>query len=219
MPRQIKPDQLLAHFVTIGWLLDGVKSGRIPRPSSITQANATMATLRLSFLQEPGKLAKGDVCINLSKPLHLHPEAGPARRRARAEHDHPRPPVSENVDGTYPWLYVTFGGSTLVAVRPVQFQLANVRAPYAEACTRGYIARGAHRGREGVRGKRRLIAPRYCYSTRRAASPSRLAIRAGRRGRTRRHPACAQPKRFVRTGPFLAKKRRFRRSSRSRTVK
>jgi hypothetical protein len=143
VPRRIKPDQLLAHFVTIGWLLDGVKSGRIPKPSSLTQANAAMATLRLSFLQEPAKLEQGDVCVNLSKPLIFSLKPG-QRVVVRAPNTTIRVlPASENVDGTYPWLFVTFGGSTLVAVRPVQFQLANVRAPYAQACTRGYIARAA----------------------------------------------------------------------------
>jgi hypothetical protein len=143
VPRQIKPDQSLAHFVTIGWLLDGVASGRIPKPSSITQANETMATLRLSFLQQPGKLQKGDVCVNFVRPLIFSLKPG-QRIAVRAPNATIRIlPPTENVDGTYPWLFITFGGSSLVAVRPVQFQLGNVGSPYAQACTQGSIVRAA----------------------------------------------------------------------------
>jgi hypothetical protein len=143
VPREVKPDQLLAHFVTIGWLLDGVKSGRIPKPSSITAANATMATLRLSFLQQPGSQVPGDICVAIAKPLIFHLKAG-NRVMLRAPNATIRVlPPTENVDGTYPWLYITFAGSTLVANREVRFQLANVRAPFAQVCARPSLVRAA----------------------------------------------------------------------------
>ena len=51
VPRDVVPEQQLAHFVTIGWLLDGVASGRIPKPAHISAADEAMDALRLSFRQ------------------------------------------------------------------------------------------------------------------------------------------------------------------------
>ena len=145
VPREVKPDQLLAHFVTIGWLLDGVKSGRIPKPSEITDANATMATLRLSFLQKPGAARRRATSAwRSTKPLIFNLKTGPADRRARAERERfASCPPTENVDGTYPWLYITFVRIDLVANRPVRFQLANVTAPFAQVCAAPGLIRAA----------------------------------------------------------------------------
>ncbi len=144
VPREIKPEQLLAHFVTIGWLLDGVKAGRVPKPSEITDANATMAELRLSFVQMPGRLNPDDICVGIGKPMIFSLKPG-QQMSLRAPNATIRviPPPTENVDGTYPWLYITFAGSRFVAVRPVKFQLLNVRAPFAQVCTRPQIVRAA----------------------------------------------------------------------------
>ena len=56
------PDQEFAHFVTIGWLLDGVASGRIPKPKHISPADEAMDTIRLSFLQSRSTL-KPRLCL------------------------------------------------------------------------------------------------------------------------------------------------------------
>src|SRR5205823_8038477 len=70
VPRAVTPDRYLAHFVTIGWLLDGVASGRIPKPGKLSTADIAMADLRLSFRQEKaGLLAPGDECVTINSHL------------------------------------------------------------------------------------------------------------------------------------------------------
>ena len=69
VPRDVKPEQFLAHFVTIGWLLDGVASGRIPKPGPIPAANDAMNELRLSFHQFAGGRLPTDDCSGLATPL------------------------------------------------------------------------------------------------------------------------------------------------------
>ena len=50
LPRSVLPDPYFDNSVTLGWLLDGVKSGRIPAPSPPpTQAQITDWTLKLAW--------------------------------------------------------------------------------------------------------------------------------------------------------------------------
>jgi hypothetical protein len=52
VPRAVKPvHEFPEHFVTIGWLLDAARAGRVPRPGPLTPADIRTATFRLSFLQ------------------------------------------------------------------------------------------------------------------------------------------------------------------------
>jgi hypothetical protein len=53
VPRDTIPEQEFAHFVTIGWLLDSAKAGRVPNPKHISPADEAMDTIRLSFRQSP----------------------------------------------------------------------------------------------------------------------------------------------------------------------
>jgi hypothetical protein len=124
VPRDVKPEQYLAHFVTIGWLLDGVKSGRIPRPAPITPAEAAMADLRLSFRQTAPALTPDDVCVKVSshdewslqpgQRLVIHAPNGSVRVL----------PESEGVFKTTPFRIITVAGANVVAVRPVRFRLS-----------------------------------------------------------------------------------------------
>jgi hypothetical protein len=52
VPRSTRPEQELAKQVTLGWLLDGVASGRIPKPANITPVDAATATLQLALNQQ-----------------------------------------------------------------------------------------------------------------------------------------------------------------------
>jgi hypothetical protein len=51
VPRSIEPDPKRLFTVTIGWLRDGVRSGRIPDPGKITPREQADATVRLAFVQ------------------------------------------------------------------------------------------------------------------------------------------------------------------------
>jgi hypothetical protein len=145
VPRDVVPDQLLAHFVTIGWLLDGVASGRIPKPAEITPAEAAMADLRLSFRQEAGMLEPDDECVKVARGDVWSLEPG-RRIVMRAPSGSVRVlPAEEGVFETTPFRIVTVAGANVVAVRPVQFRLTvdvpNV--PLAQVCADPAIVRAA----------------------------------------------------------------------------
>ena len=51
-PRSLRPEQVTARYVTIGWLLDGVRSGRIPAPPPLPKIDLLDSShFRLSFFQ------------------------------------------------------------------------------------------------------------------------------------------------------------------------
>jgi hypothetical protein len=136
VPRDVKPDQFLAHFVTIGWLLDGVASGRIPEPAPLTPAEAAMADLRLSFRQTTGATGPDDRCVKVTSHDVWRLEPG-QRILIRAPSGSVRVlPSEEGVFTTTPFHIVTVVGSSVVAVRPVEFRLT-VDVPgvlYAQVC-------------------------------------------------------------------------------------
>jgi hypothetical protein len=149
VPRGVKPDQSLAHFVTIGWLLDGVAAGRIPEPAPITAADAAMADLRLSFRQEGARfdpdanqcvpVRSGDVwSLERGQRIVMQAPSGSVRVL----------PAEEGVFKTTPFRIVTVAGANVVAVRPVQFRLTidvpNVRL--ARVCADPVIVRAAQAG-------------------------------------------------------------------------
>jgi hypothetical protein len=70
VPRSTRPDQQLAKPLTLGWLLDGVASGRIPKPARITPLDAATATLHLALNQQPDAFGTKS-CRNATTPLEL----------------------------------------------------------------------------------------------------------------------------------------------------
>jgi hypothetical protein len=70
VPRSTRPEQHLAKPLTIGWLLDGVASGRIPRPARITPVDNATATLHLALNQQPNVFG-AKVCRNAATPREL----------------------------------------------------------------------------------------------------------------------------------------------------
>jgi hypothetical protein len=148
VPRDVHPEQHLARFITIGWLLDGVESGRIPKPGTVSDATVAMDAVRLSFHQNRARKRTTDVCSGLSKPMVFDFEPG-QRIVLRAPNRSVRiVPATASYDQTFPFLLVTFFGNELVAVRPVQFRVINETAPIAQACSdpatmRAALAAGA----------------------------------------------------------------------------
>ncbi|MGH8983136.1 MAG: hypothetical protein ACRDY6_04595, partial [Acidimicrobiia bacterium] len=68
VPRDLVPLPENARQVTIGWLRDGVSSGRVPDPGVIGSATAAQATFRLSIYQSDAPLP-GSSCSRLSRPV------------------------------------------------------------------------------------------------------------------------------------------------------
>jgi len=122
VPAAVKPDQQLAHFVTIGWLLGGAASGRIPKPSTISPENEAMDTLRLSFEQGPGKRVPGDTCVGVAGE-HLFTLATGQQLVVRAPSGSFRfAPATADTYGTFPFEAIPVAGSIFTAVRPVTFR-------------------------------------------------------------------------------------------------
>jgi hypothetical protein len=145
VPRDVVPDQTLAHFVTIGWLLDGVAAGRIPEPAPLTPADEAMADLRLSFRQEAAALAPNDVCVKVTSGDVWSLEPG-QRIVMRAPSGSVRVlPAEEGVFKTTPFRIVTVAGANVVAVRPVQFRLTVdvPDVPLAQVCADKAIVQAA----------------------------------------------------------------------------
>jgi len=144
VPRDVKPEQYLAHFVTIGWLLDGVASGRIPKPAPFAPGEEAMADLRLSFRQV-GAPAPNVKCVTVTSHDLWSLEPG-QRIIMRAPSGSVRVlPAEEGVFKTTPFRIVTVVGANLVAVRPVQFRLT-VDVPgvtLAQVCADPEIVRAA----------------------------------------------------------------------------
>ena len=131
----------------------------------------------------PEQIQQGDLCVDLSTPLMFDPAAGPADRRARAEHDDPRslrPSDDRRRHVSVPYRHVR-------RVHPRRRATGAVPAGQRAGAVRGRSAPGAislarrAAGRESVRGRGRLIAS---SSTRhaRAASPSRFGDRGRQAG-------------------------------------
>jgi hypothetical protein len=149
VPRDVTPDRYLAHFVTVGWLLDGVASGRIPKPGKLSTADIAMADLRMSFLQKAAPLVRGpggDECVKINSRMVYSLQPG-QRIVMQAPNNSVRVlPAYIPVFRTYPFRIITVAGANLVAVRPVQFRLSNFgphASPYAHVCAAPPIVRAA----------------------------------------------------------------------------
>jgi hypothetical protein len=72
----INPD-LGPDYITLGWLRGGIASGRIPRPSQMTERDERAAAFQLSFLQSEADDAVGGAgCERLARPLARSFERG-----------------------------------------------------------------------------------------------------------------------------------------------
>jgi hypothetical protein len=80
VPRTVRPDTSgfdSRKHVTIGWLLDGVASGRIPDAGHISPPLAAANTFRLSF-QQTRTVSRRTACRTISKPITRQLERGEA---------------------------------------------------------------------------------------------------------------------------------------------
>jgi hypothetical protein len=77
VPRALRPEPLLGKGVTVGWLLAGADSGRIPRPA-ITPVVELTATLHLA-LQQKGDFGRAfRSCAPLERSIELTAQEGDA---------------------------------------------------------------------------------------------------------------------------------------------
>ncbi len=74
VPRSLRP-YAQAHEVTMGWLLDGARSGRIPRQSDLPPDDIARATLRLVLHQSTARVAASG-CVSVTAPLTESVERG-----------------------------------------------------------------------------------------------------------------------------------------------
>ena len=164
-------------------------------------------------VQAPGELRRRATCASACRRRSCSTSQPGQRVVVRAPSgDHPRHPRRRTaVDGTYPVPRRSrSAGSIFIAVRPVTFRVTNVRRA-VRAGLRAWLHRRAHasRRREGVRDAARLTARRALLDPARGrAEPIR---QPGREARAAPAASRRAPSRTgcVRTGPFLAKKRRL----------
>ncbi len=70
VPRSTRPEQRFAKGVTLGWLLDGVASGRIPKPERITPVDAATASLYVALNAQPMVYFPAP-CSNVLTPVRV----------------------------------------------------------------------------------------------------------------------------------------------------
>jgi hypothetical protein len=76
VPRDLQPELTNAPWVTVGWLLDGAHSGRIPATRASTPRERATNILRLSLYQVNGGTESG--CSRLSSPTIVELSTGDA---------------------------------------------------------------------------------------------------------------------------------------------
>jgi hypothetical protein len=144
VPRDVIPDQQFAHFVTIGWLLDGVASGRIPKPAHISAADEAMDALRLSFRQlRFNRAVPFDVCVPLTKPMVFRLDTNQRVTLATVSGTARLTPVSAQPGDTPPFLMITVAGPILEAVRAVDFRVTSVGPYPGRVCAAPALIRAA----------------------------------------------------------------------------
>jgi hypothetical protein len=67
LPRSVAPDGFNAPGLTLGWLIDGVRSGRVPAPSSRTRTEFSTVTLKLALARSTNRV-RVDHCVALRGP-------------------------------------------------------------------------------------------------------------------------------------------------------
>jgi hypothetical protein len=66
LPRSVQPDSFHAPGLTLGWLIDGVRSGRVPAPSSPTRGDVATMTLKLALAISAH--TRVEPCVSLRGP-------------------------------------------------------------------------------------------------------------------------------------------------------
>lgn len=116
-PRSLRPEQLTARYVTIGWLLDGVKQHRIPKPPFTILDVVSSANFRLSLYQTDNP-APTTLCTTLHKPVLLTLRKG----EVLAIYDNPVslvPAVLPYLVG-FGMVFVPAEGHAITILRPVR---------------------------------------------------------------------------------------------------
>jgi hypothetical protein len=128
VPRSLRPNPEFAFEVTVGWLLDGVATGRVPDPGVINPFTRANVRFRLSFLQSRRptprsrcRVLRGLVMRTLTQGQMFRIDGGPIRIA-------PLPPEDQLVALTY----TPTSGHTLVVIRgPVTVRMGSA-APSRE---------------------------------------------------------------------------------------
>jgi hypothetical protein len=75
LPRSVLPDPYYDDSITLGWLLDGVQSGRIPAPSP-PPTQAQIAYWNLGLAWQSAHPGTSGTCESLTLPASTHVESG-----------------------------------------------------------------------------------------------------------------------------------------------
>ena len=133
VPRWIVPSYSGASAVMIGWLLDGVASGRIPDPGGIRASERALATLRLSVQQGYTPIVN-HACRPVGRGLLVRLHPGAHITVFGAEGNVQLQPAGAPTTGVYPMLLNRAFGRTLVATRPIAFRVTVQGAHPARVC-------------------------------------------------------------------------------------
>ena len=71
VPRDLRPERGLAPYVSIGWLLDGVRSGRIPTPEDTPREVRATSDVRVVLQEAPGHRPSNCEAIAPGTPVTL----------------------------------------------------------------------------------------------------------------------------------------------------
>ncbi len=124
VPRSLRLDQAGLGGVTVGWLLDGVRSGRIPTPSGVAPETAAAATLMLVLHQSAEPVATtacrafpGAVTVNTDARDVFVLDGGLVEARVRLTNgSFSKPRTFPAGSGSY--VLVETGGVTITFSRP-----------------------------------------------------------------------------------------------------
>jgi hypothetical protein len=144
VPRDAIPERELTHFVTIGWLLDGADSGRIPKPARITAVDAAMDEIRLSLrqLRSPG-IPRGFRCTSSGTPLLFRLKRGQRIVVSAPSGTVEVTPATPLPGAVFPFHVITVEGPILRAVRPVSFRTGAVAVAAGNVCAAPPVLRSA----------------------------------------------------------------------------
>jgi hypothetical protein len=137
VPRDTIPEQEFAHFVTIGWLLDGAASGRIPKPEHISRADEAIDTIRLSFRQSPApaRIPPGNGCADLGSSSLLFDLKPGQRFLVRATGRQAEfVPATLTPGQAYRFYPITVAGPVFTVQHPVSFRVVSVGNGMSSVC-------------------------------------------------------------------------------------
>jgi hypothetical protein len=137
VPRDTIPEQEFAHFVTIGWLLDGAASGRIPKPEHISRADEAIDTIRLSFRQSPApaRIPPGNGCADLGLSSLLFDLKPGQRFLVRATGRQAEfVPATLTPGQAYRFYPITVAGPVFTVQHPVSFRVVSVGNGMSSVC-------------------------------------------------------------------------------------